>query len=423
MGQLDRRRQRAATPTTRCRARSRTSPTSTRPTATSLQAGFYDARPAGARRLALGVRLATERQGGRARAPSRPTRCRRSSGPTTSRTATTATGCRTPRSRSPGFDRIIGIEEAERTTADAARPDPGRGPPRRDRRPARQPLQPQAAPAGRARQPPVRSASCGATASSSICESAPGGFLLGSSRPGGRERRLRAAAAAGTCTTTSTRTARSCSGASRPRSSNDFTTLPDRPPGRHRAGQRDDLHDAVLGRRPGPHAERPEHGEPARPAARSPTRSPTSRAPASRSTRRCAGTSTRSAAARRSRSTAAPAASASSTRSTSAGIPDKDGYGDVQHGSSFIMAAQFVDGKCPVRAGTFVTYSQSENQGSQHAGDYTRAFSKSAGTASRSAAARSGARRSRRDASPSAASLELVNLAGPRTFCPWYEEG
>jgi len=56
--------------------------------------------------------------------------------------------------------------------------------------------------------------------------------------------------------------------------------------------------------------------------------------------------------------------------------PEHDGYGDVEHGSSFIMAAQFVDGKCPVRAGTFVTYSQSENQRSKHAADYTRAFSK-----------------------------------------------
>ena len=55
--------------------------------------------------------------------------------------------------------------------------------------------------------------------------------------------------------------------------------------------------------------------------------------------------------------------------------PEKDGYGDVEHGSSFMMAAQFVDGRCPVRAGTFVTYSQSENQRSRHAADYTRAFS------------------------------------------------
>jgi acyl-homoserine-lactone acylase len=53
----------------------------------------------------------------------------------------------------------------------------------------------------------------------------------------------------------------------------------------------------------------------------------------------------------------------------------KNGYGNVPHGSSFIMVAQFVAGKCPVEAGTFVTYSQSENQRSKHAADYTRAFS------------------------------------------------
>ncbi len=54
--------------------------------------------------------------------------------------------------------------------------------------------------------------------------------------------------------------------------------------------------------------------------------------------------------------------------------PEKDGYGDVEHGSSFMMAAQFVDGRCPVQAGTFVTYSQTENQRSKHAADYTRAY-------------------------------------------------
>ena len=55
--------------------------------------------------------------------------------------------------------------------------------------------------------------------------------------------------------------------------------------------------------------------------------------------------------------------------------PERDGYGDVRHGSSFVMAAQFVKGRCPVEAGTFVTYGQSENQRSRHAADYTRAFS------------------------------------------------
>jgi acyl-homoserine-lactone acylase len=55
--------------------------------------------------------------------------------------------------------------------------------------------------------------------------------------------------------------------------------------------------------------------------------------------------------------------------------PDEDGYGDVKHGSSFMMVAQFVDGKCPVRASTFVTYGQTENPRSPHANDYTKAFS------------------------------------------------
>jgi acyl-homoserine-lactone acylase len=51
------------------------------------------------------------------------------------------------------------------------------------------------------------------------------------------------------------------------------------------------------------------------------------------------------------------------------------GYPDVGHGSSFIMASEFRDGKCPVRTGTFVTYGQTENQSSPHANDYTKAFS------------------------------------------------
>jgi acyl-homoserine-lactone acylase len=55
--------------------------------------------------------------------------------------------------------------------------------------------------------------------------------------------------------------------------------------------------------------------------------------------------------------------------------PAEGGYQDIRHGSSFIMAASFTDGRCPVKAGTFVTYSQTENQTSPHADDYTRAFS------------------------------------------------
>lgn len=52
------------------------------------------------------------------------------------------------------------------------------------------------------------------------------------------------------------------------------------------------------------------------------------------------------------------------------------GYPNVAHGSSFIAAMAFRKrGRCPVRARTFVTYGQTENQDSPHASDYTRAFS------------------------------------------------
>ena len=53
------------------------------------------------------------------------------------------------------------------------------------------------------------------------------------------------------------------------------------------------------------------------------------------------------------------------------------GYPNVPHGSSFISAMSFRNkGElCPVRAHTFVTYGQTENQESPHADDYTRAFS------------------------------------------------
>jgi acyl-homoserine-lactone acylase len=56
--------------------------------------------------------------------------------------------------------------------------------------------------------------------------------------------------------------------------------------------------------------------------------------------------------------------------------PEDGGYPDVNHGSSFMMAAAFQDGDCPVRASTFVTYSQSENPRSPHANDYTTAYSR-----------------------------------------------
>ncbi len=55
--------------------------------------------------------------------------------------------------------------------------------------------------------------------------------------------------------------------------------------------------------------------------------------------------------------------------------PDNGGYPNIPHGGSFIMATEFTGGKCPVRADTFVTYGQSENQDSPHSSDYTKAYS------------------------------------------------
>ena len=57
------------------------------------------ARPAGARRLAVGLRVGHRPRRGRARASSARRTCRSCSATTTSRTPTTATGCRTPSSR------------------------------------------------------------------------------------------------------------------------------------------------------------------------------------------------------------------------------------------------------------------------------------------------------------------------------------
>ena len=54
----------------------------------------------------------------------------------------------------------------------------------------------------------------------------------------------------------------------------------------------------------------------------------------------------------------------------------KAGYPDVAHGTSFIAAMTWAKRGCPVRQLSFVTYSESENQNSRHAGDYTRAFSR-----------------------------------------------
>jgi acyl-homoserine-lactone acylase len=51
------------------------------------------------------------------------------------------------------------------------------------------------------------------------------------------------------------------------------------------------------------------------------------------------------------------------------------GYPNVPHGSSFVMAAQFTDGDCPVDARTILTYSQSTNPNSPYFADQTRMFS------------------------------------------------
>ncbi len=53
----------------------------------------------------------------------------------------------------------------------------------------------------------------------------------------------------------------------------------------------------------------------------------------------------------------------------------KEGYSNIPHGTSFLTAVAFTDGKCPAKARTFVTYGQSENLRSPHANDYTKAFS------------------------------------------------
>lgn len=55
------------------------------------------------------------------------------------------------------------------------------------------------------------------------------------------------------------------------------------------------------------------------------------------------------------------------------------GYSDIVHGSSFVMAAHFVDpatnGGCPIDADAIVTYSQSEDVTSAHFADQTRMYS------------------------------------------------
>jgi acyl-homoserine-lactone acylase len=57
------------------------------------------------------------------------------------------------------------------------------------------------------------------------------------------------------------------------------------------------------------------------------------------------------------------------------GFVDGQGYPNVPHGSSFVMAAQFTGGECPVDTRTILTYSQSTNPSSPYFADQTRMFS------------------------------------------------
>jgi len=54
---------------------------------------------------------------------------------------------------------------------------------------------------------------------------------------------------------------------------------------------------------------------------------------------------------------------------------DGDDGADVDYGSSYVQAVQFVDGSCPVEPRTILTYSQSTNPASPFFADQTRMFS------------------------------------------------
>ena len=341
-----------ATPTTRCRARSRTSPTSWRRVQRRSQPGFATLGLPVLDGSRSDVRLGVERRGGRRPGTFPPDEVPTLIRPDYVHNGNDSHWLSNPEAPLTGFDRIIGIENAERTHADAARADPGRGPARRHRRPARQPVQPQSCSSGSRSATASTSASCGATRCVSLCDErarrVPARLERARWTSAARASRSRTGTcattsdsngailfrrfASQTCSTTSTRCPPACRAGRRPGSETIFTT-------------------PYSNCRPGAHAERPQHRATRSCSARSPTPSPTSRAPASRSTRRCAASSTRLAAASDDPDPRRPRRrSASSTRSTSRWDPEKDGYGDVEHGSSFIMAAQFVDGEVPGRA-------------------------------------------------------------------------
>ena len=367
-----------ATPTTRCRARSRTSPTSSRPTATSLAARLRDARPAGARRLALRVRL-----GARATSAVAPGTFPPDEVPTLIRPR-----LRPQRQRQP-------LADQPRGAADRLRPDHrdrgrradhcGRGsgliqvedrlagtdglPGNRFNR--------KLLAAGRARQPPVRWASSGATRVRQLCESAPGGDAARLERA----RWTWAAPAEPLAELEPPRRPRLERGDPLPPLRvadllDNFTAIPTGPAGRDAARARRSIFTTPYSNAD-PSTRRAASTSATRSSARRwPTPSPTSRAPASRSTRRCAASSTSSAAA----STIPihggpgglgvfnainvpwdPALTATATSSTA-------------RASSW--PPQFVDREVPGRRG-HVRHLQrrARTTSSKHAADYTRAFS------------------------------------------------
>ena len=174
---------RRASRTTRCRARSPTSPTSSRGRCNVLATDLRPARPAGPRRLALRLQLGSRTRTPSRPAPSRPTRSRPQFRDDYVHNGNDSHWLTNPEAPLTGFDRIIGIENAERTPRTRigliqvedrlAGTDglPGDG------------LRPQDARAGDARQPRITSASSGATSWSASAGPRRGGTLIGKRGP------------------------------------------------------------------------------------------------------------------------------------------------------------------------------------------------------------------------------------------------
>ena len=248
-----------------------------------------------------------------------------------------------------GLDRIIGIENAERTFRTRLGPDPGRGAARRHRRPARQP-------ASTARL--LQKVALGnrqylgelwRDSLVSFCDAAPGGFLhrLATGRSTSRAPATRCAT--GTCTTTSTPTARSSSAASPPTCSATSPCLPTGLQGSTCARLAVALHDPVHATptRSTP-PQRPQHRQPAGRAGpcRRRHRSRGRRDPARRAAARLP---VRDPGRRADPDPRRPRRPRRLQRDQRRLEPEEGGYTDVRHGSSFIMAAQFEGRPLPGR--------------------------------------------------------------------------